>query len=138
VPSATGVFSPNGKQVLSIGWNDGSVRLWDLATGHQVRTWAHPAQTLWQVGFGPEPGQFVSVGNDSIRVWSLETGKEITRVPVTLGASTAPIAEEAQAARLIDPAAQHGRRWSGTCGPCATLHHLLWSADATSPKTLHG
>ncbi|MGH8887418.1 MAG: WD40 repeat domain-containing protein, partial [Egibacteraceae bacterium] len=64
--------APDG-QVLS-GGADGSVRVWDLATGKLIRALEGHSGPVWAVAAAPD-GQVLSGGDDgSVRVWDLATG----------------------------------------------------------------
>jgi WD40 repeat protein len=86
--------SPDGKRGLS-GSMDGTVRLWDLETGKQLRSLKH-ASGIQGVAFSPD-GLFAISGSGSqwratrtrtepspgdwlLHVWDLETGKEMAQL----------------------------------------------------------
>jgi uncharacterized protein (TIGR03067 family) len=98
--ACAGVFSPDGKQILSFGWDDRTIRLWDAKTEKQVRLWEHKASHLWQVAF-LEGRQFVSVGDDAISIWSLDGEREVKRIPVTFGRNGVAVALSADGRRAF-------------------------------------
>jgi RNA polymerase sigma factor (sigma-70 family) len=83
-PAGPSVFTPDGKSLVSYGWEDGKVRVWDLSTGKEVRQFQAHA---------PEPGQnavqAVALSRDgktlvtcryrdqSLCLWDLPTGKQL-------------------------------------------------------------
>jgi RNA polymerase sigma factor (sigma-70 family) len=78
-------FSPDGKQVLSGGacYGDGdpTVRLWEVATGKELRKLEGHTGGVYSLGFLPGGKKAVSGGAEgTIRIWDLETGKELKRL----------------------------------------------------------
>jgi WD40 repeat protein len=70
-------FSPDGKTALS-GSYDHTVRLWDLATGAELRTFEGHTEAILSVAFSPDGKTALSGGQDkAIRLWDLATGREI-------------------------------------------------------------
>ena len=63
------VFSPNGKQIVSAS-GDKTVRIWDINNGieknHYGEIFSHDGKCI------------VSVSDDNILIWDIETGKELT------------------------------------------------------------
>jgi WD40 repeat protein len=72
-------FLPNGKQVLSAG-DDGLVRLWDVATGKEVRRFgsSHPVPPLSLAVALSADGKTVATcdGDDGVHLWDTTTGRE--------------------------------------------------------------
>jgi WD40 repeat protein len=79
----TVAFSPDGRQLLSIGGDDGA-KLWDAATGVEKRTFKHYYMPCGQ--FSPD-GRWVITGSydGTTRVWNLETGEARARFSGTGG-----------------------------------------------------
>jgi WD40 repeat protein len=69
------VFSADGK-TLAAGYEDGSVVLWDPATGKEGTKLRHPA-AVKSVAFAPD-GKTVATGCEDgiVRLWDVATGKE--------------------------------------------------------------
>ena len=82
-------FSPDGKYVASGGCDQqdaqqnctqGSVRVWDVATGKEIAHMTH-ADRVTRVAFSPDGGYVVSGSwDDTARVWQADRGEEVARL----------------------------------------------------------
>jgi WD40 repeat protein len=71
------VFLPDGKQALSASM-DGTLRLWNLTTGKEVRKLDAHAGGACSVDVSPDGKLAVSGGADrTLRLWDLAKGKEV-------------------------------------------------------------
>jgi WD40 repeat protein len=62
--------------MLAAAGGDGSVRLWDLATGARLRRLGDPGDRLTGVAFSPDGTVLATTGNDAdIRLWDLARGR---------------------------------------------------------------
>ena len=70
-------FSPDGKLVL-IGNEDGTAKLWDAATGAEVRTFYGHTDWILSVAFSPD-GKVVLTGSmdGTAKLWDAATGSEL-------------------------------------------------------------
>jgi hypothetical protein len=60
------------------GGEDPTARLWDAATGKQIRSFEGHTASLWSVAFSPD-GRFVLTGSadNTARLWDAATGRQI-------------------------------------------------------------
>jgi WD40 repeat protein len=69
-------FSPDSKLLATTGW-DGTVRIWDAATGVQKHIIKAHDGDAWSVGFGNGGRWIASAGQDGVKVFEVETNKEV-------------------------------------------------------------
>jgi DNA-binding beta-propeller fold protein YncE len=76
-PVLSVAVTPDGKYVVS-GSEDKTVRVWELATGKEVRRFMGHRSGVNRVAVTPD-GQYVVSGShdETVRLWELATGKEV-------------------------------------------------------------
>lgn len=126
----TFTLSPDGR-LISGGYEDGVVRVWDLEKRAQAAEFRGHHQRVISCNFSPDGWRLVSGSYDrNVRVWNLKTPEN----QMVLSGHW----EELQDAcftrdgqRILSAGAEGTvRLWDGQSG--AALGHLLWPADAAS------
>jgi WD40 repeat protein/tRNA A-37 threonylcarbamoyl transferase component Bud32 len=80
------VYSPDGSLLASCG-TDLTIRLWDVASGTRLRTLrGHRTEnnyTVWMLDFRPDGKQIVSVAEDALKIWDVQSGALLHSFPQT-------------------------------------------------------
>ena len=79
-PAKELAYSPDGTRVASgSGWPDGdrTARVWDAATGEELKKFAHPAP-VWSVAWSPNGKKLLTGAKDGVaRLWNSDSGEVV-------------------------------------------------------------
>jgi WD40 repeat protein/beta-lactamase regulating signal transducer with metallopeptidase domain len=72
-------FSPNGQTLATAAWRDSQIRLWDVRTGHLIRTFRGSSRnTARQMAFSPNGTKLAAVcSNGGVQLWDVASGLEL-------------------------------------------------------------
>jgi WD40 repeat protein len=71
---------PDNLRIATAGW-DGTVRLWDIDSGNEIRKYKGHAGEAWWVACDSAGKRLLSTGSDLIvRLWDVETGEELQKM----------------------------------------------------------
>ena len=70
-------FSSDGRYIVS-GSDDNTVKLWEVSTGREIRTFIGHAKPVYSVALSPDDRYALSGSADeTIKLWDIQTGKKI-------------------------------------------------------------
>jgi len=128
-------FSPDGKRILTGCW-DATGRLWNVESGMEIRRFAGHTDLVRCVAFSPDgkralsgsggrvrQGKILSGTDNGLRLWEVESGKQLLHLPL-----------EDRAVRAVAFLPEGRRAVSG--GEDKLLH--LWDLSDGKPLATHG
>ncbi|HKP68690.1 MAG TPA: serine/threonine-protein kinase, partial [Pyrinomonadaceae bacterium] len=81
-------FSPDGSTVATAGGreNENTIRLWDVATGNEIKKFTGHTRLITSVAFSPDGTKLLTGGFDkTARVWDIESTRQIAIVQGAIG-----------------------------------------------------
>lgn len=75
------LFSPNGS-LLAVGAKDGSLRIWEIKTGEQIRSFKDTTASIQKIGFSKDGRKLVASTSSRIEVWDVATGEILDAVNI--------------------------------------------------------
>jgi serine/threonine protein kinase len=70
------VYSPDGRYLASVG-GDKTIKIWEVATGKQLRTLTGHSNWVLSVVYSPDGRYLASGSSNTIKIWEVATGKEL-------------------------------------------------------------
>jgi tetratricopeptide (TPR) repeat protein len=120
-------FSPDGRTALT-GSRDGTARLWEAATGKELRVFKHPDGVL-AVAFSPDGRRVLTGGEDrTARLWDVQTGRAVG-VPFHHEQEVLAVAFSPDGRTVLTGGMDKtARLWNPLTGrpTGVTLHHQSW------------
>jgi WD40 repeat protein len=71
-------FTPDSKQLVSAGF-DGAVRVWDLTTKKELRSFKVEASTIYGLAVSPDGKLCATASREGLKLWDLTTGTALPR-----------------------------------------------------------
>ena len=71
-------YSDDGKRLASVGWEDRTIRIWDVETGQRLQTITALPEHIYSVAYSPDRQSLVGGGSDAnIYLWDAGTGEHL-------------------------------------------------------------
>ena len=119
-------FAPDGATVLT-GGVDGTARLWDAATGAEIRRFEGHNKSVLSVAFAPDGVTLLTGGVDgTVRLWDAATGTEVRRFSGHRW-SVQSVAFAPDGATLLTGGHDTARLWNAATG--AEIHRFEGHGD---------
>jgi WD40 repeat protein len=123
-------FSPDGSTIAT-GSYDKLVKLWDSATGKELRTLKEHSDAVYSVAFLPNGTQLVSgAGDRTLKIWEVQSGKRLFTISDALDSIYAVTVHPSGTKLAAAGADRMIRTWSwndDAAAPNAALLHSMFA-----------
>jgi hypothetical protein len=87
-------FAPDGKTLAAGNWDD-KVRLWDAATGKEIRHLKGPNNLVSKLAYSPDGKLLVTQSRDSaLRIWDPQTGATVRQINSSTAVASSALAPD--------------------------------------------
>ena len=107
-------YSPDGKFILTGGYDE-TARLWDAATGKELRRFEAYFGAVNSVAYSPD-GNTILTGSADARLWDAATGEELRRFPGYFGVSSVAYSPDGKFILTGNFGDSTARQWDAATG----------------------
>jgi WD40 repeat protein len=76
------IFSPDESRILTAGYSDGTMQLFDVRTGARLLTFEGHLLNVNSIAFSPDGARVLSAADDEkLKIWNSKTGKLLFTIP---------------------------------------------------------
>ncbi len=95
-------YSPDGRQILYLGYDDHFVRVVDLTSGDEIAVLEDPRNLILDAVFHPQGRKILSVnGAGILQVWNIETEQLVREIPTNGGYTNNHLAISADGSKAL-------------------------------------